>query len=305
MARPFLKWVGGKRQLLPSLLSLLPAPLIAGRLSTYIEPFLGGGALFFHLADMDLGIQKAYLRDANPELILAYRVVQKKVDALITSLQRLEKKHLALSPDARREHFLQQRKKFNLEGRGFSFRHLNGDAIERAGLFIFLNRTGYNGLWRVNGKGEFNVPFGRYRQPRICDEEGLRQASHALKAKKAVIETGDYKDIETLADAATFIYYDPPYRPLTASSAFTAYTSRGFDDREQECLADLYRRMTQVGASQMLSNSAPAKSHPDHQFFARLYPGPSAHIHRVKARRSINSQGGGRGAIEEIVVTNF
>lgn len=300
MARPFLKWVGGKRQLLSALSPLLPKALSAGRAATYVEPFLGGGAMFFHLAEAGLVREKPVLRDANPELILVYRVVQRKVELLIKTLSRLETAHLKLTPEKRREHYLKQRQGFNENRIGFSFRNLTEASILRAAQFLFLNRTGYNGLWRVNSEGGFNVPFGRYREPRICDADRLREASSVLRALKAEIQCGDFAGIEDCAGEGTFIYYDPPYRPVSRSATFTTYTAGGFHEEQQQSLAQLFRSLSAKGAWQMMSNSDAGDG-----YFQKLYRGEGLTCHRVQARRSINSRASARGAVSEIVVVNY
>jgi DNA adenine methylase len=305
MAKPFVKWAGGKRQLLAALKPLLPKALLAGRITEYAEPFLGGGAMFFFLAELGLGFKRAFLNDANPELIMTYQVIQKNVEDLILELTRIEKKYLAMKEDARRAHYLKQRMAFNRDGVGFSHQNLNSDAIKRAAQFLFLNRTGFNGLWRVNASGGFNVPFGSYANPRICDQEGLRSAAVALRDLKAVITTGDYAFVQDATPKKTFIYYDPPYRPLTASAAFTHYTAGGFDDAQQKRLAHLYAKLSKAGIYQMLSNSDPHNADPTDDFFSPLYLKSGTTLHRIKARRSINSKSTGRGAIDEIVIVNY
>lgn len=300
MARPFLKWVGGKRQLLSTLTPLLPKALMAGRIQRYAEPFLGGGAMFFHLADAGLVKDNPVLRDANPELILVYRVVQRKIEPLVKALSKLEIGHLRLSPEKRREHFLKLRQTFNDNRQGFSFRSLSEASVLRAAHFLFLNRTGYNGLWRVNADGGFNVPFGRYREPRICDADGLREASTVLRTLKAEIQCGDFAAIEDWAGDGTFIYYDPPYRPVSRSATFTTYTAGGFHEEQQKRLALLFRNLTAKGALQMMSNSDAGDG-----YFQNLYRGEGLTCHRVQARRSINSRGSARGAVSEIVVVNY
>lgn len=300
MPKPFLKWAGGKRQLLKSLIPLLPKSLSDGRIERYVEPFLGGGALFFHLAEMGFAPKRSLLCDANPELTLVYRIVQTQVDKLIKSLAKLETNYLKLPPETRQIFYLKQRTDFNRDREGFSFVNLTPDSIWRASLFIFLNRTGYNGLWRVNQDGGFNVPFGRYLQPRICDEPTLRATSFAMKHMNADIHTGDFQKVLKKTNQKTFVYYDPPYRPVSASSNFNTYTSSGFGDHDQKRLAASFMTLHQQGAYQMLSNSE-SKDH----FFENLYCHPNWEIISVKARRSINSRAVARGPVNEIVVVNY
>jgi DNA adenine methylase len=300
MPKPFIKWAGGKRQLLSALAPLLPKALAEGRIRRYCEPFLGGGALFFHLADSGLGFERSVLCDKNPELTLVYRVVQRKVDALIDELGKLEKTHLRLSPEARKANYLRKREAFNRDRVGFSFERLTTDAVKRASEFLFLNRTGYNGLWRVNQSGAFNVPFGRYRQPRICDAETLGQASSALKRMKAEVKTADFSCIESEWGKTTLVYYDPPYRPVSASANFNTYTAEGFADAQQERLAQFFAAATRKGTWQMLSNSVS-----EDRFFEKIYGLPGNRLVTVKARRSINSRASARGAVGELVVMNY
>lgn len=300
MSKPFLKWAGGKRQLLPSLFPLLPKALHEGRIKNYAEPFLGGGALFFRLAELGLSFDQCLLCDKNPELILVYRVVQKKCAALIDALAKLEKSYLRLEPEARQDHYLRKREAFNRDRLGFDFKRLGEAAVHRASLFIFLNRTGYNGLWRVNASGVFNVPFGRYRNPKICDEETLTAASQALRRMKAQIEVADYSRVESLWGPTTLVYYDPPYRPVSVSASFNSYTAGGFDDAEQERLARFFAEAGKSGTRQMLSNSVSSDG-----FFEKLYGLPGNRLVTVKARRNINSQGHARGEVGELVVMNY
>jgi DNA adenine methylase len=305
MAKPFVKWAGGKRQLLSALKPLFPKALLAGQLTEYAEPFLGGGAMFFFLAELGLGLKKAYLNDANPELSMTYRVVQHKVEDLILELTRIENKYLAMREEARLAYYLDQRVVFNRDRAAFPYQNLNSDAIMRSAQFLFFNRTGFNGLWRVNSSGSFNVPFGKYANPRICDLDGLRSAALALRDLKAEITTGDFGFVKEAASKKTFVYYDPPYRPLTSSAAFTQYTAGGFDDGEQKRLAQLYAELSKAGICQMLSNSDPHNTDPTDDFFSPLYLNQGTTLHRIKARRSINSKSTGRGEIDEIVIVNY
>jgi DNA adenine methylase len=300
MPKPFLKWAGGKRQLLNSLTPLFPKALVTGEMDQYAEPFLGGGALFFHLAEQGLAFKKSWLCDANPELTLVYRVVQKKVEDLIAQLEKLQTEYLRLSQTARKAFYLKQREEFNRNRIGFSFKKIQSDAIWRASRFLFLNKTGYNGLWRVNQSGGFNVPFGRYAKPTLCDQDTLRKCSQALVRMKAEIATGDFQDVQEMASTKSFVYYDPPYRPVSASSSFNTYTAQGFGDAEQQRLARTFLAMHASGCLQMLSNSESKD-----QFFQKLYQHPEWKIIPVQARRSINSKAQSRGHVTEIVVVNY
>jgi DNA adenine methylase len=263
---PFLKWAGGKRQLLPQIEALLPR-----RIDTYFEPFLGGAALFFRLAALGW-FKKAILGDANPELVNCYVAVRDHVDAVIAALGRYR----------------------NEADCYYAARAQTPDSVAgRAARLIYLNRCGYNGLFRVNSKGEFNVPFGRYRDPTICNEPRLRAASAALK--RATIVSGDFADAVAGATPDDFVYFDPPYVPLSKTASFTAYAG-SFDRAEQERLAVLLRGLGAKRVPALLSNSYTPVT-------AKLYRG--LRPVRVEARRSINSVARGRGPIEELLVRSF
>lgn len=266
--RPFLKWAGGKRQLLPRILALVPA-----RIRTYYEPFLGGGAVFFALAG-ERRFDRAVLGDVNDELINCYATIRDDVDGVIARLSRLR----------------------NTSAAYYRIRAQRPDGLDRAARaarIIYLNRCGYNGLYRVNSDGLFNVPFGRYVQPRICDPERLRAAARALAGVELVC--GDFTDVlgrGRRLRADDFVYLDPPYVPLSKTASFTAY-SGGFDMRDQERLARQLRRLSARGIAAVLSNS----DCPDTR---RLYEGlPSASL---PARRAINSVASRRGPVAELLV---
>lgn len=266
-ARPFLKWAGGKQRLLEQMTKYFPPD---GSYHRYFEPFLGGGAVFFHLQP-----EESYLSDLNSELIEVYQIVRNDVDALIETL----KQHYN-----DREYF-------------YSVRALDPEKLtshERAARFIFLNRTCYNGLYRVNRQGQFNVPFGRYKNPTICDEKGLRLASRVLE--KTMLRIADFEAILDLAKVSDFVYFDPPYEPLSISSSFTSYTQVGFTQKDQRRLAEVFRILHERGCWVALSNS-------DTSFIRELYR--EFPIHEISARRAINSKGDGRGTIKELLVSNF
>lgn len=299
-ARPFLKWAGGKRQLLPQITLLLPGGLQDGRIQRYAEPFVGSGAVFFHLAQT-YHIPELYISDLNPELIRAYRTVQEDVEELIIFLRELEAAYLPLAEAERKCFYYAQRDQFN------STRPTAGSAApaaacpERTAQLIFLNRTCYNGLFRVNASGAFNVPFGRYRRPRICDEPNLRAVSAVLQDTQ--IHYGRYTDCADFVDDATFVYFDPPYRPLTSTANFTAYSRHNFDDAAQLELAAFYRRLDAAGATLLLSNSDPRNVDPTDDFFEAAYAG--FRFERVRASRRINSRAEKRGAINELLIANY
>ncbi|MDH7593291.1 MAG: DNA adenine methylase [Methanomicrobiales archaeon] len=299
-ARPFLKWAGGKSQLLEDLDRRLPDEVKNRKIKRYIEPFVGGGAFFFHIAQR-YSPEEIHILDINEELILAYRVIQRAVDRLVEGLGKIEARYLSLPQDERARLYYQIREEFNREKRGFDFENCGESGIERVIRLIFLNRTCYNGLYRVNSRGEFNVPFGKYREPRILNESGLRCASQLLKGVH--IQKGDFSTCDTLVDDRTFVYFDPPYRPISRTSSFTAYSEGSFSDADQRRLARFFQRMHVRGARLMLSNSDPKNVDPSDGFFDQLYS--EFRIERVPARRAISSNGEGRGVLNELVITNY
>jgi len=289
--KPFVKWAGGKRQLLPIIIKNLPKELIENRIKTYIEPFVGGGAVFFYIVE-NYKLDRIILNDKNEELIDVYRVIQNNVDALIDELRKVEKEYLSLDENGRKAYFYEKRDQYNSNKK---------DKILTAVNFIFLNRTCFNGLYRVNKKGEFNVPYGRYKNPTILDEENLRNVSICLK--NVELHSGDFEEIENYVDDKSFIYLDPPYRPLDATSNFTSYDKGEFNDDDQKRLAAFYRLLNEKGAKLMLSNSDPKNIDEKDDFFDELYKG--FNIKRVYANRMINSNGKGRGKIAELLITNY
>jgi len=300
-AKPFLKWAGGKTQLIESLAKLFPPEMQTGGIRKYAEPFIGGGALFFHVAQFFPSLEEFFIADVNEELVLAYRTIQHDVESLISFLADLEKKYHALDGAAQKEFFYQEREDFNEKLALTDFRNYQSNWVERTATIIFLNRTCFNGLFRVNSKGKFNVPFGDYKNPKICDTENLRAVSALLQ--KTTIECGDFTSSEHFVGEQTFVYFDPPYRPISKTASFTSYSKFDFNDDAQKRLADYYRRLSRKGAKLMLSNSDPKNENPEDHFFEDLYQG--FHIERVDASRMINSDKNGRGKIKELVITNY
>ena len=290
-AKPFVKWVGGKTQLLDDIKKTLPHDLSQKNNVTYIEPFVGGGAVLFWILQEYPNISKAIINDINEELICTYRVIKSDVENLIFELRRIQTEYLALDNVARKDYFLSQRERFNEK---------NNSDIETAALFIYLNRTCFNGLYRVNSKGKFNVPYGKYTNPKICDEETLRADSAILQ--RVEILCGDFAQTGKYADDNVLYYFDPPYRPLTETSAFTSYAKDGFDDTEQMRLRDFCEQIAKHKSLFVASNSDPQNVDNEDNFFDHLYKRFS--IKRVSASRMINSKGGGRGAISEIMISN-
>ncbi|MEO6097385.1 MAG: Dam family site-specific DNA-(adenine-N6)-methyltransferase [Fibrobacteria bacterium] len=309
-ARPILKWAGGKGQLLERLSAYFPKALSDGTIKDYYEPFLGGGAMFFHVMQK-YPLKSAWLMDANEELIVLYTSLQRDVEPLLAILTQMEIDYLKLGEARRKDRYLKTRDALNGARTGMDFRKYSPAWIERAAQIIFLNKTCYNGLFRVNKHGGFNVPFGKYVRPTIADAGNLRLASALLS--KARILHGDFGDLARLdaakasglVKAGSFIYYDPPYRPLSPTASFTAYSRLSFGDAEQERLAKMFRALDRKGVWQMLSNSDPKNADPEDDFFEETYSGYRDTFYRVPASRSINSNPARRGRINEIVITNY
>jgi len=298
--RPFLKWAGGKRQLLDQIDRFLPLELIHGQIRCYVEPFIGSGAVFFHLLEQ-YPVERCLLSDINPELILVYRTVQSAIDELIEQLAAIEKDYLSREERERREYYYAARDRFNRQRDSIDFEHFSQAWVERSALLLFLNRTGYNGLFRINSRGEFNVPFGRYPNPHLPDPANLSAVSRQLQGVQ--IHYGDFEDVDPWVGADTFVYFDPPYRPISGTARFTSYSQIAFTDSEQLRLAGFYRRMDARGARLMMSNSDPRNVDPSDDFFERAYAG--YRIERLHARRNINSAASKRGPITELLILNY
>ena len=291
-AKPFLKWAGGKGQLIDAFDNMFPQELINGKIKTYIEPFVGGGAVLFHILQ-NYKIEKAYINDINKELINCYRCIKADVEEVIKPLSILENDYL--SSEDRAKYFYNVRERYNQI-------HLNGHYdYEKCADFIFLNHTCFNGLYRVNKEGKFNVPHGKYKNPLICDKENLRLCSQLLQ--KVEISFGDYRQALSNADKDSFVYFDPPYRPLIENNSFISYDKSGFDDNDQIELSQNYKKLDRQNCLLMLSNSDPKNTNENDNFFDDLYKGFS--IERVYAKRMINCQASKRGNITEIVVMNY
>lgn len=299
-AKPFLKWAGGKGQLLGQIGRRFPAELQEGRITKYAEPFIGGGAVLFLTADR-FSIDKVYVSDRNADLILAYRTIKEQVEGLITRLEEIERRFLGLTPKDRKSFFYEVRRLFNKRRQFSSGKALSRHAELHVARLIFLNRTCFNGLYRVNSRGEFNVPFGNYRNPMICNSSNLRSVSRLLE--NAFISCGDFSDCKHFVDDRTFVYFDPPYRPISRTANFNSYAPSRFDDGEQERLALFFQELDESGAKLMLSNSDPQNEDPNDTFFLDLYS--KFHIHKVSASRRINSNGAKRGEVTELLITNY
>ena len=292
-AKPFLKWAGGKSQILQTIRTYYPEELGA-YINKYCEPMVGGGAVLFDILN-NYELRDVLICDSNPELINTYKVVRDKPAELIELLKAFENKHLNADEKCRKEYYYSQRDLFNNE-------EITADnSVLRAALFIYLNKTCFNGLYRVNRHGKFNVPVGDYKNPLICDEKNLTAVSNILADVE--ITTGDFTSIEDFADEHTFLYFDPPYRPLSKTAEFTAYTKADFNDSEQKRLADFIIALSQKGSRIIASNSDPHNINPDDNFFDELYG--CLNINRISAKRSINSNGSNRGNISELLICNY
>lgn len=292
-AKPFIKWVGGKSQLIEQLDALLPADFGNWENATYIEAFAGGGAMLFYMLQRYPNIKRAAINDVNQDLTTCYSTVRDYPEELINSLSEIEREYLMLSND-------EERRAFFMESRGH-YNEKNLDPIENTTLFIFLNRTCFNGLYRVNKRGQFNVPFGKYKNPTICDAATIRKDSEVLR--RVEILTGDFEDTFNLAEGNTLFYFDPPYRPLSDTSSFNDYTKDSFNDDSQVRLKEYCDRINQAGYKFMLSNSDCRGKNEADNFFDVLYG--EYEIERVLASRNVNSNPSKRGKLTEILVHNY
>jgi DNA adenine methylase len=299
-ARPFLKWAGGKGQLLEKFQELYPKQLKQKKIKTFYEPFLGSGAVFFDIAQ-HYDIESAYLYDINDELILTYKAIQKDVTKLLDFLYRYQKKYIKLDKKQRQEFFYDQRTNYNLQRFNIDYDKYSEQWFPRAAQLIFLNKTCFNGLYRVNSTGEFNSPAGDYDNPTICDEQNLLAVHQVLQI--AEIKKADFKEIVTDLKANSFVYFDPPYRPISKTASFNTYSKHHFADNQQVQLAELFKQLDKKGTQVMLSNSDPKNNDPTDNFFDDIYS--DYNITRVPAKRLINSDPTKRGTINEIVVTNY
>lgn len=296
--KPFLKWAGGKTQLLPIIIEELP--LNTEELSVYVEPFIGAGAVFFDFISQNR-FEKYIINDINFRLINTYKVIRDDIESLITKLKELKEKYLSfeVGSEERDSMYYKIRKKFN---------DLSINKVELASYFIFLNKTGFNGLYRENLSGGFNVPTGKYKAPGIFVEEQLYDISRLLSKKNkqgdfiVTILNESYEKLDQYINENSFVYLDPPYRPIT-KNGFSTYDKSGFNDNCQKKLAEFYTDMSRKGAKLMLSNSDPKNLDSEDDFFDNLYK--NFNIKRVNARRSINSNGKGRGAVTELIIKNY
>lgn len=291
IAKPFIKWVGGKTQLLPEIRQYYPE-----NITRYCEPFVGGGAVLFDVLQT-FHPNEVLINDINPELINLYENIRDNCEPLIQLLEHFQTEYLE-TPEADRQNlYLGKRATYN----HFIVERNPEHNLEKAALFIYLNKTCFNGLYRVNRKGLFNVPFNRAKKPLICDAENIRECSPLLQ--NVQMHVGDYSDCRNFIDANTFVYLDPPYKPLSESSSFTSYNEKGFSKEQQVELGNFITEMAHRRALIVASNSDPHNSNEQDEFFDNLYA--DFNIERVQATRMINSNARRRGPINELLISNI
>ncbi len=291
-AHPFLKWAGGKSQLINKITDLIPKGILNSNF-TYIEPFVGGGAILFWIL-RNYPDRKIVINDINADLMNVYRVIQTKPKALIKILNELEQKYYSA------ERFEEKKRKNYYKNRDL-FNERTSDNISQAALLIFLNKTCFNGLYRVNRNNQFNVPIGNYKRPKICNAENILSVSEALKNVK--ILNGDFENTFSYANNNTFFYLDPPYKPLSNTSNFNTYSKDNFDDNEQIRLRDFCVRLSQAGYTWILSNSDVKLENNNSSFFDEIYS--EFKIIRVTAKRIISANPSKRGQLKELIITNY
>lgn len=291
MARPFIKWVGGKTQLLPEIRQRYP-----DNITRYCEPFVGGGAVLFDVLQA-YHPQEVLINDINPELINLYETIRDNCEPLIQLLEQYQIEYQATPDNERQTLYLGKRATYN----HYILEHNPLHNLEKAALFIYLNKTCFNGLYRVNRNGLFNVPFNKATNPLICDDENLRECS--LLLQNVQMHVGDYSYCNDFIDGNTFVYLDPPYRPLTVSSSFTSYNENGFTDIQQIELGTFITKIAHRGAFVVASNSDPRNADAQDDFFDNLYA--DFNIERVQASRMVNSNARRRGPINELLISNI
>ena len=293
VGKPFIKWAGGKTQLIDVIDKVIPQEFNDIKF-TYIEPFVGGGAVLFHILNNYPHLEKVVINDINTDLANTYKTIKTDVVALIDTLKiwEFEYHNREKELDAKKEYYYKKRGIYNSR---------NNNQTTQSALFIFLNRTCFNGLYRVNRKNEFNVPIGSYKKPMICDEKNLLSVNKLLQ--RVEILNTDFEKTLVFANKNSFFYFDPPYKPLSKTSNFTSYSKNEFDDNEQIRLAKFCHKIDTLGHKWVLSNSDVKGKNPDDNFFDELYF--KFHINRVKARRNINSNASKRGGLNELLITNY
>jgi DNA adenine methylase len=292
--KPFLKWAGGKTQLIPAIHQALPLGFAQLKNLTYIEPFVGSGAVLFWILKHYPNIEHAVINDINTDLYKAFTVVKNNPKVLIEALAAIQKDYYALNEEKRKAFYQDKKDEFNIR---------SSDDIVNTVLLIFLNQTCFNGLYRVNSKNKFNVPFGRYVKPKICNVKNLLETSALLQ--KVTILNGDYNQTLKYANSESFFYFDPPYKPISKTALFNAYATSVFDDAEQKRLKNFCDDLSGKDIKWLLSNSDPKNIDPDDDFFDELYKGDSIYIDRVMAKRKINSSITLRGEIKELLISNY
>ena len=296
MARPFLKWAGGKRQLMNEIEARLPSDI--EECKSYIEPFVGGGAVLFHLLETRT-FEEVHISDVNPELILCYRTLKSDAESVIKHLSKMIESY-PTEQDQRKESYYTIRQDWNSNvGKIPSLSKTQ--RAKRTAKTLFLNKTCFNGLFRVNSKGEFNVPIGSYVNPSFPSSEDLLEVQSALQS--VTIHEAPFEECENWIDGTSFVYFDPPYRPLSATSHFVSYSKGDFNDEDQKRLATFFLTLDKTGAKLLLSNSDPKNTNPNDEFFDNLYS--KFTIDRVSANRAINSKGLKRGPINELLIRNY
>jgi DNA adenine methylase len=292
-AKPFLKWAGGKTQLIEQIKEQLPQNIQQNNF-TYIEPFVGSGAVLFWMLEQFPNMENAVINDINKDLTNSYKTIKNDVQNLISILSgwEIEYYNFADNQEAKKEYYYEKRALFNTR---------NSDQTTQSALFIFLNRTCFNGLYRVNRKNEFNVPIGSYKKPQICNTENLLAVSEVLQ--RVEILNGDYSETVQYATKNTFFYFDPPYKPLSETSSFNSYAKDEFDDQEQIRLKEFCDTLNDQGHQWILSNSDVKGKDPNNNFFDDLFA--NFNIMRVNARRSINANPSKRGKLTELLVVNI
>lgn len=291
--KPFLKWAGGKTQLISAIENALHPSILKDKF-TYLEPFVGSGAILFWMLNNFPNMKKAVINDINADLINTYRTIAKSPKELISVLKDLQGDFHSLEgkEEDKKKYYYQNREYYNTR---------TADNVTQAALFIFLNRTCFNGLYRVNSKNQYNVPMGAYKKPTICDEQNIYAVSNALQ--KVKILNGDYTETLGHATENSFFYFDPPYKPLSNTSSFNSYAKDDFDDAEQIRLRDFCAKLETLGHKWMLSNSDVKARDVNDTFFDDIYSDFS--ISRVKARRNINAKVEKRGELNELLITNY
>ena len=292
-AKPFLKWAGGKTQLITDIEKVLPKKFMNKKF-TFVEPFVGSGAILFWILNNFPKVEKAVINDINADLTNVYKIIASNPIELISVLKDFQEEYhsIDLEVDSKREYYTQKRTLFNTR---------STDKVNQAALFIFLNRTCFNGLFRVNKSNGFNVPIGSYKKPMICDADNIFAVSEALQ--KVEILTGDYQQTLLYAEKPALFYFDPPYKPLSKTSSFNTYSKEEFDDNEQIRLRDFCKTLNTLEHNWILSNSDVKGKDMDDNFFDDIYD--EFHINRVFARRSINANAEKRGKLTELLITNY